>query len=208
MQTAFAPMVLPVHPAAFTGINELGTLSFLYSNRRAPLINTTLSGDSFLSNLQQYDYCDSYLTTFKDKSDNVQPVDLINALSTTLPFYLNFLKHSYRILFGIRRQKNECECSIGSSIDGQTGAAAFHFHDVLYNSNTELVLGKAGNNLSIYHSVLLQKPRKNSIQVNVTLSTAVTSHTALGRIVLTIVRPIIKNLMPFILKRAIRGLYL
>jgi hypothetical protein len=206
MQTAFVPMVLPVHPAPFTSFNELGTLSFLYSNRRTPLINTTLSSDSFLSNLQQYDYSDSYLTTFKDKSGNMQPFDLINASAATMPFYLNFLKHSYRILFSSKRQKSEYECGIASRIDEQSGVAASRYYDILFHSNSELVLGKTGNHLSIYHSVLLQNPRKNSTQVNVTFSTAVTSHTAFGKIFLIIVRPIIKNLMPVILKRAIQGL--
>src|SRR6478609_2091764 len=131
MQTAFASMALPVRPTAFTNISEFGTLSFLYSNRRAPLVNTTLSSDSFLSNLQQYDYSDSYLTTFKDKSGNVQPFDLINASAATMPFYLNFLKHSYRILFSSKRQKSEYECGIASRIDEQSGVAASRFYDIL-----------------------------------------------------------------------------
>lgn len=193
MQTANARIVMPIYQATFQYLSENCTLAILYSNRKAPVIKTALPQASLLYLQQPYDYTDSYLTTFNDGADQMRAEDVANAFTAAAPGQI-------KVLFSIVKQFRSY-FNLGTF----TGKAS-HLSDILYSTENEVVYGKTSKHFDIRYSFLVQKPRKNTVQKNVMISTAVTIHSYFGRLCFMLIKPFLNYMTPLLLKRAITSL--
>lgn len=194
-----------MHRATLRRLSETRTLSIIYSNRKAPVIKTALPEASVLR-IQQYDYSVSYLTTFRDASDTVQPADLAYAFYSVLPRCVNGLMLLINLIvkrFSFSALKNTFTGKAALGKSPGEGPEKLWFFNSLHQTADEVVFGKTGRHLDIQHSILVHKPRKGGFQKNVLVSTAVTFHTRFGRFYFSIIKPLLHYLTPLHLKRAI-----
>jgi len=209
MHTVDMNIAMPSHQVTLRHLNKTCTLSILYSNRKAPVVKTAVPEGSLLSMVQQYNYRDSYLTTFNDASNVVEPADLAYAFHSAAPGWIkvfillrNLLRahFSFKIFKNIFRRKavsDEHTIRVGEKI---------HFFTMLHHTDNEIVFGKIGRHIDIRYALFLHKPRKNTLQKNVVISTAVTLHTYFGRFCFIILKPLLAYLGPFLLKRTVNRL--
>lgn len=208
MHTATATIAIPMRQPTLRHLSEGRTVSILYSNRKAPVIKTALPETSLLNVQKPYDYSDSYLTTFRDGLDEVQPADLMYTLYAAAPSWMKvllLLSGSIRIHFNVKT----CKGAFGEEAlerSTRVGVAKRYFFNMLYKTADEVVFGKTGRHMDIRHSVLLHKPRKDSAHKNVVVSTAVTFHTGFGRFCFSLIKPLRHYLTPLLLKKVINHL--
>lgn len=163
---------------------EPGKLLILFSNRKAPIMETALPDESVLNAEQGLDYSKSYRTSINDKDNQVQALDLAKAFhDLMLPA---FIKE--------KRMRNEN----GFAARLKLG------YTVLHKTKREVVVENVGKHLTVKHSLLLQKPRKDALQYNVVLSTAVHFHTSLGQFLFASLKPILEYSTPLLLKKTIK----
>jgi len=152
------------------------SLSIIYTNHNALLIHTGIPEVSVLSRQFDYNYCNSYLTSFKDATNQVQPEDLAIAFMESIPAYARIL------------------------LCGTTSRNIFTINTY---ADQEVVLTLNRKHFCLNISLLLNKPRKRSTQKNAVLSTTITLNTVSGQFYFTLLKPLFEKLIPVLLKHAI-----
>ena len=160
------------------GLNDTApcSLSILYTNRNALLIHTGIPEASVLSRQYDYNYCNSYLTSFKDAANQVQPEDLAVAFMKSIPAYARILLY---------------------------GTTSMNVFTIKTHTDQEAVLTLHRKHFCLNISLLLNKPRKSFTQKNVVLSTTITLHTVAGQLCFMLLKPLFEKLIPVVLKQTI-----
>jgi hypothetical protein len=184
MQAAKPNLAIVMQQATYAYVNQMPALAIVYSNRKKPVVKRALPDASILSQ-QRYDYCNSYVTTYKDPFSKVVPDDLLDAFDLLLSRWLKPVTR--------RRVKN-------------AGEENYHGYQILHQNENEIVVAKADKHLELRHSLLLQKTRKNSSQINISFSTAVSINTTTGALYIGLLKPFLKLLTPLLLKRLVKHL--
>jgi hypothetical protein len=195
MQAANIRMVLPVYEATCQYLSENCTLAILYSNRKAPVIKTAVPQVSYLHLQPQCNYSSSHLTMFNDKEDTVQPQDLAANFYAAVPKPMLVLASAlkkFRSFFSINKMRQIKNNPKNNDLFGPA---------IFYNDH-EIVYGITGKHLDIRHSFLVQKPRKFAQQKNALVSTTVVVHSMFGTFCFLLIKPLIKYLVPQLLKKA------
>jgi hypothetical protein len=199
MQAANVRMAMPMYEATCQYLSETCTLAILYSNRKAPVIKTAVPQVSYLHLQQQCSYSNSYLTTFNDKEDQVQP----QALAAV--FYAAFPKLILVLASAFTKLRSYLHFNAMEQTKDITKKNDLLGH-VLFSNEHEVVYEMAGRHLNIRHSFLVHKPRKFALQKNAMVSTTVVIHSRVGTFCLHLIKPLFRYLVPQLLKRAVHSL--
>ena len=182
MQWNKATMTMAIPTKNLDDFGEPCSLSIIYSNRKTPIIQTTLPEISWLLTQYSFDYSNSYLTTCKDTSNELNAEDLVVAFGEVVP-------PLFKRLFANRKEN-------------QHGALK-NMAPIIYQSENEVVFEMTNSSLDYKISLALSKPRRGGVQKNIILSTTVSFKNPLGRLYFMLLRPVYERLLLTTLKQMV-----
>jgi len=172
---------LPFPPAAlsFDYEHQTKAVSFIYSNRERPVMETVLPAFSMLYAAPEQLTIGSFVTVLNDPGHTIEATDLINSFYAALPIGMRlFLQLKTRAMRDMKREEK------GRIVSLHNADCPFK---LVYHSKTEVVLGFNYKKITLWFSLLLHRPRHHSSQINLIYTTSITNYKGifLGKQVLT-----------------------
>lgn len=164
--------------------------------------NSTLRSD-----VNSFDYVDSYRKSFSDEADNIDITKIGKLFFTSGPKWIDGLfaaRNKVVGLFGLKTPKNTTDKQ--KQIDNfkcEKGEQLGLFK-VFDKTNNEVILGEDDKHLNFRISLLLDKFADKNEQKNLTITTTVKFNNLFGRLYFLPVRPFHKLIVPTMLKKILK----
>jgi len=153
-----------------------------------------------------YDYADSFKSSFTDKENKIDTLAVSKAFFSTSPGWIGklfALRNKIVSVFGLKTgSKAKYKKELLDNFRGEIGEKIGIFR-VFDRSDNEIILGEDDRHLNFRVSLLLTQERQD--EKCLTISTIVNFNNRFGKIYFLPVKPFHKLIVPVMLKSAIKG---
>lgn len=177
-----ATMAIAIPTKSLAYFTEPCYLAIIYTNRKTPFVKTALPAASLLNANYDFQYSNSYLTTYRDVSDELQVEDLVVAFTKAIPFWFKLLYSKETKDDGLLKK----------------------FFNVRVQTSNEVVLETNNRCVTCRIALLITKARRDSIQKNIMLATTASFDNPSGRLYFRMLKLAFEFALVTTLKRMIK----